>query len=67
MMQHVDRPTVTKTGDSFFTNLMKKSFKINNGMGNGRAKVFINGYPISDRAVKKAEKIAGPVYPGEYW
>lgn len=65
--QHVDRPTVTKTGDSFFTNLMKKSFKINNGMGNGRAKVFINGYPISDRAVKKAEKIAGPIYPGEYW
>uniref|UniRef100_A0A453S9A3 Probable zinc-ribbon domain-containing protein n=1 Tax=Aegilops tauschii subsp. strangulata TaxID=200361 RepID=A0A453S9A3_AEGTS len=65
--QHVDRPIVTKTGDSFFTNLMKKSFKINNGVGNGRAKVFINGYPISDRAVKKAEKIAGPIYPGEYW
>ncbi|XP_037459772.1 protein ENHANCED DISEASE RESISTANCE 4-like [Triticum dicoccoides] len=65
--QHVDRSIATKTGDSFFTNLMKKSFKINNGMGNGRAKVFINGYPISDRAVKKAEKIAGPIYPGEYW
>jgi hypothetical protein len=60
--QHVDRPTVSKSGDSFFTNLIKKSFK-----GNGRSKVFINGYPISDRAVRKAEKIAGPIYPGEYW
>jgi hypothetical protein len=59
---HVDRPTVSKSGDSFFTNLIKKSFK-----GNGRSKVFINGYPISDRAVRKAEKIAGPIYPGEYW
>lgn len=65
--QHGNHPRVTKTGDSFFTNLIKKSFKINNGMGNGRAKVFINGYPISDRAVRKAEKIAGPIYPGEYW
>ncbi|XP_040377332.1 protein ENHANCED DISEASE RESISTANCE 4-like [Oryza brachyantha] len=65
--QSVDHPRAAKTGDSFFTNLIKKSFKINNGMGNGRAKVFINGYPISDRAVRKAEKIAGPIYPGEYW
>ncbi|CAM0945938.1 unnamed protein product [Alopecurus aequalis] len=65
--QHVDRPTVSKSGDSFFTNLIKKSFKINNGIGNGRSKVFINGFPISDRAVRKAEKIAGPIYPGEYW
>uniref|UniRef100_A0A0A9FL04 Uncharacterized protein n=1 Tax=Arundo donax TaxID=35708 RepID=A0A0A9FL04_ARUDO len=65
--QYVDHPRATKSGDSFFSNLMKKSFKINGGMGNGRAKVFINGYPISDRAVRKAEKIAGPIYPGEYW
>ncbi|KAL6629575.1 hypothetical protein ACP70R_029340 [Stipagrostis hirtigluma subsp. patula] len=65
--QYVDHPRSTKSGDSFFSNLIKKSFKINGGMGNGRAKVFINGYPISDRAVRKAEKIAGPVYPGEYW
>ncbi|KXG29961.1 uncharacterized protein LOC110434423 isoform X1 [Sorghum bicolor] len=65
--QYVDHPRATKSGDSFFSSLIKKSFKINGGMGNGRAKVFINGYPISDRAVRKAEKIAGPIYPGEYW
>ncbi|KAL6888140.1 hypothetical protein ACP4OV_009166 [Aristida adscensionis] len=65
--QYVDHPRSTKSGDSFFSNLIKKSFKIHGGIGNGRAKVFINGYPISDRAVRKAEKIAGPVYPGEYW
>ncbi|KAL5208208.1 hypothetical protein ABZP36_032643 [Zizania latifolia] len=65
--QSVDHPRATKMGDSFFTSLIKKSFKINNGMGNGRSKVFINGYQISDRAVRKAEKIAGPIYPGEYW
>jgi len=65
--QYVDHPRATKSGDSFFSSLIKKSFKINGGMGNGRAKVFINGYPISDRALRKAEKIAGPIYPGEYW
>nr|CAB3449522.1 unnamed protein product [Digitaria exilis] len=65
--QYVDHPRATKSGDSFFSSLIKKSFKINGGMGNGREKVFINGYPISDRAVRKAEKIAGPIYPGEYW
>jgi hypothetical protein len=65
--QYVDHPRATKSGDSFFSSLIKKSFKINGGTGNGRAKVFINGYPISDRAVRKAEKIAGPIYPGEYW
>ncbi|TVU33341.1 hypothetical protein EJB05_25152, partial [Eragrostis curvula] len=65
--KYVDHPRATKSGDSFFSNLIKKSFKINGGMGNGRAKVFINGYPMSDRAVRKAEKIAGPIYPGEYW
>ncbi|KAG8070417.1 hypothetical protein GUJ93_ZPchr0006g41658 [Zizania palustris] len=65
--QSVDHPMTMKTGDSFFTNLIKKSLKINNGIGNGKSKVFINGYPISDRVVRKAEKIAGPIYPGDYW
>jgi hypothetical protein len=30
-------------------------------------KVSINGHPISERALKKAEKKAGPVEPGSYW
>jgi hypothetical protein len=57
----------TKTGDSFLSNLIKKSFKMNNGTRNGRAKVFVNGFPISDRAVRKAEKLAGAICPGDYW
>ncbi|KAM0906169.1 hypothetical protein ACQ4PT_016865 [Festuca glaucescens] len=52
-----------KVGDSFLTNLIKKSFRMNNG----RAKVFVNGFPIPDRLVRKAEKLAGAIYPGDYW
>ncbi|KAM0874940.1 hypothetical protein ACQ4PT_037125 [Festuca glaucescens] len=57
----------TKVGDSFLTNLIKKSFRMNNGTQNGRAKVFVNGFPIPDRLVRKAEKLAGAIYPGDYW
>ncbi|RCV21794.1 hypothetical protein SETIT_4G166100v2 [Setaria italica] len=57
----------TKPSDSFLTNLIKRSFKINNGMRNGRARVYVNGFPISDRAVRKAEKLAGAICPGDYW
>ncbi|XP_058201181.1 uncharacterized protein LOC131315948 isoform X2 [Rhododendron vialii] len=32
-----------------------------------RPNVFVNGQPISDRAVKKAENLAGPIEPGNYW
>ncbi|KQK18069.1 uncharacterized protein LOC100829681 isoform X1 [Brachypodium distachyon] len=58
---------VTKVGDSFLTNLIKRSFKMNSGMRNGRARVFVNGVPITDRSVRKAEKLAGAIYPGDYW
>ncbi|CAN4127256.1 unnamed protein product [Withania somnifera] len=34
---------------------------------NGRANVFVNGRPVPDRVVKKAEKLAGPIQPGDYW
>ncbi|KAF8667897.1 hypothetical protein HU200_052523 [Digitaria exilis] len=57
----------TKASDSFLTNLIKRSFKINNGTRNGRARVYVNGFPISDRAVRKAEKLAGAICPGDYW
>ncbi|XP_006656129.2 uncharacterized protein LOC102709850 [Oryza brachyantha] len=57
----------TKPGDSFLTNLIKRSFKMNHGTRNGRARVFVNGFPISDRAVRKAEKLAGEICPGDYW
>ncbi|GJN34337.1 hypothetical protein PR202_gb22987 [Eleusine coracana subsp. coracana] len=67
MRQDASQIRGTKAGDSFLTNLIKKSFKMNNGTRNGRAKVFVNGFPISDRAVRKAEKLSGAIYPGDYW
>jgi hypothetical protein len=65
--QDTDHPRATKANDSFLTNLIKRSFKINNGMRNGRARVYVNGFPISDRAVRKAEKLAGSICSGNYW
>ncbi|XP_072958709.1 uncharacterized protein [Typha angustifolia] len=66
-----DQPRTTKGGDSFLSNLIKKSFKdfprFNHSNGNGRPRIFVNGYSIPDRVAKKAEKQAGPIYPGEYW
>lgn len=52
-------------GDSFFANIFKKSLK--GGHGNGRSKVSVNGYALSDRVVKKAEKRAGPISSGDFW
>ncbi|KAL6848746.1 hypothetical protein ACP4OV_021329 [Aristida adscensionis] len=59
-----------KNGDSsFFAGFLKKGFKdlplFNQSVDN--AKVSINGHPISERALRKAEKKAGPVGPGSYW
>ncbi|BAF19671.1 protein ENHANCED DISEASE RESISTANCE 4 [Oryza sativa Japonica Group] len=65
--QNVGHTRSTKAGDSFLTNLIKRSFKMNNGTRNGRARIFVNGFPISDRAVRKAEKLAGEICPGDYW
>ncbi|XP_050385388.1 protein ENHANCED DISEASE RESISTANCE 4-like [Argentina anserina] len=65
------QPKVNKGGDSFITNFIKKSFrdfsKSNQTNEHGRSNVSINGHPIPDRVLKKAEKIAGTVHPGQYW
>ncbi|WCJ26472.1 hypothetical protein M5689_008285 [Euphorbia peplus] len=29
--------------------------------------VFVNGHPIPDHIVRKVEKLAGPIQPGDYW
>lgn len=65
-------PKVNKGGgESFFAGLIKKSFrdfkKSNQGVEVGGSQVFVNGHLIPDRVVKKAEKLAGPIQPGEYW
>ncbi|CAM0953500.1 unnamed protein product [Alopecurus aequalis] len=62
--------SASKSGDSsFFGGLLKKGFKdlslFNQPMDS--VKVSINGHSISERALRKAEKKAGPVGPGSYW
>ncbi|XP_002533909.2 protein ENHANCED DISEASE RESISTANCE 4 isoform X1 [Ricinus communis] len=61
---------VSKGGDSFFANI-KKSFKdlsrSNQIDDRSRSNVSVNGHFIPDRLVKKAEKLAGPIHPGQYW
>lgn len=71
VIKEEDRPKNNKGSESFFAGLIKKSFRdltrSNHSMDGTKAKVYVNGQPIPDRAVKKAEKQAGPVHPGEYW
>ncbi|TVU20116.1 hypothetical protein EJB05_36309, partial [Eragrostis curvula] len=55
--------STAKNGDSsFFAGFLKKF-----SQSVDSAKVSINGHPISERALRKAEKKAGPVGPGSYW
>jgi hypothetical protein len=65
-----DQPKANKGGESFFSNI-KKSFRdlsrANQTDDRGKCNVWVNGHPISDRVLKKAEKQAGHVHPGQYW
>ncbi|KAL5551933.1 hypothetical protein UlMin_002109 [Ulmus minor] len=62
---------LSKGTDSFLVGFIKKSFRdfsrSNHSIENERPKVSINGQPIPDRVVKKAEKLAGKIRPGDYW
>ncbi|GLT84728.1 hypothetical protein SLE2022_029440 [Rubroshorea leprosula] len=66
-----DQQKTTKGGESFFSNIIKKSFKdfsrSNNTEDRGKFNVSVNGHLIPDRVVKKAEKMAGTIQPGKYW
>ncbi|CAL4895115.1 unnamed protein product [Urochloa decumbens] len=62
--------SIGKNGDSsFFSGFLKKGFKDLSlfNQSADSAKVSINGHPISERTLRKAEKKAGPVGPGSYW
>ncbi|KAI8023300.1 hypothetical protein LOK49_LG03G01096 [Camellia lanceoleosa] len=65
------QPALNKRGQSFFVGIMKKSFKdlsrSNQTIEESSTNVTINGHPIPDRILKKAEKLSGPVHPGQYW
>nr|XP_023904797.1 protein ENHANCED DISEASE RESISTANCE 4-like isoform X2 [Quercus suber] len=65
-----DQPR-NKGGDSFFANIIKKSFKDLSRSSQtderGRSNISVNGHLIPERVVKKAEKQAGQIHPGKYW
>ncbi|KAL5156213.1 Protein ENHANCED DISEASE RESISTANCE 4 [Glycine soja] len=64
-------PRSTRGGESFFANIIKKSFRdfswSNHTDDRSKISVTVNGQPLSDRVVKKAEKLAGTIQPGNYW
>ncbi|CAN6444337.1 unnamed protein product [Victoria cruziana] len=60
-----------KGSESFFTNIIKKSFKdfsrVTHSSDSEKTYVSVNGKTIPEKLVRKAEKQAGPIYPGTYW
>ncbi|CAA7023089.1 unnamed protein product [Microthlaspi erraticum] len=55
-----------------FASIVKKSFKdltksIQSDEGNNKSNVSINGHPLTERLLRKAEKQAGAIQPGNYW
>lgn len=62
---------INKGHNTFLVGLIKKSFRdfsrSSQSTGNGRPNVSVNGQLIPDRLLKKAEKHAGPIEPGDYW
>ncbi|GAB2271790.1 hypothetical protein Dimus_006621 [Dionaea muscipula] len=56
--------------DAFLAGLIKKSFRdlrSSQPTENAKRHVTVNGRVVPDRLIKKAEKLAGPIYPGQYW
>lgn len=68
-----DHSNTSKGAESFFAAFIRKGFKdfMKADLGaedeRGQSQVFVNGHLIPDRAVKKAERLAGKVRPGDYW
>ncbi|CAM8917656.1 unnamed protein product [Rhodiola kirilowii] len=63
--------TMSTNKGSIFAGVIKKSLKglsrSNHSAYNKDGNVTINGCKIPDRLVTKAEKLAGPIQPGNYW
>ncbi|XP_038700391.1 protein ENHANCED DISEASE RESISTANCE 4-like isoform X2 [Tripterygium wilfordii] len=64
-----EKSRINKSGESFFMNIIKKRFRdlSKSNPTDERGNVSINGHLIPEHLVKKAEKRAGPIHPGEYW
>ncbi|KAF8027717.1 hypothetical protein BT93_E0591 [Corymbia citriodora subsp. variegata] len=57
---------VKRRSKSFLAGLIK-SYGESQILENEKPKVTVNGHLIPDDVVKRAEKLAGPVLPGDYW
>ncbi|KAI3422982.1 zinc_ribbon_12 domain-containing protein [Psidium guajava] len=57
---------VKKRSKSFLAGLKKSNGEFQN-LENENPEVTVNGHLIPDDNVKRAEKLAGPVLPGDYW
>jgi hypothetical protein len=66
-----DQLRSNKGTEPFLVGFIKKSFRdfsrFNQHMHNEKPNVLINGKPIPASLVKRAEKLAGPIQPGDYW
>ncbi|KDO76476.1 hypothetical protein CISIN_1g002433mg [Citrus sinensis] len=66
-----DQPRICKGHKTFWVGLIKRSFKdfpkSTESTENARPGVLVNGQQIPDHLLKKAEKLAGPIEPGDYW
>ncbi|CAK9146362.1 unnamed protein product [Ilex paraguariensis] len=60
-----------KRAESFFGGIIKKGFRDSSKSSQtdeeDSTNVTVNGHPIPERLIKKAEKLAGQIHPGQYW
>ncbi|XP_019160393.1 PREDICTED: uncharacterized protein LOC109156964 [Ipomoea nil] len=66
-----DRQNSKRGNESFIVGLFKRGFgelsRSGQNSENRRSSVFVNGQLIPGRVLRKAEKLAGPIQPGDYW
>ncbi|GFP91932.1 protein trichome birefringence-like 25 [Phtheirospermum japonicum] len=63
-----DRLKASNAAKSFFGGIgFNDSNRSDENLESDKANVTVNGHLIAARLVKKAEKLAGPIQPGNYW
>lgn len=71
VIREEDQMRGNRGGESFFAGIIKKSFRdfsrSSQNVEQEHINVTVNGHPIPDRLVKKAERLAGRIRPGNYW
>ncbi|XP_074584017.1 uncharacterized protein LOC141840036 [Curcuma longa] len=66
--KHQSQMGIEKSNDPLVLNTnLKHTPQIKMSARDERSQVSVNGYLIPDHLVRKAEKKAGSIFPGEYW